>query len=82
MGFLPFELEDEAEEFGWTSAQKITYVTIDYLAIATYGFLVLLALCNIWVILIRQKEYKNLPILAFYVFTLLAVTLRTIFIIE
>ena len=54
MGLLPFELEDEAELFGWTSAQKITYVSTDYLAIATYGFLVLLALCNIWVILIRQ----------------------------
>ena len=43
---------------------------------ATYGFLVVLALRNIWVILVKLKEYKNLPILAFYVFALLAVSLR------
>ena len=38
--------------------------------------LVLLALRNIWVVLIQQKKYRNLPILAFYSFTIIAVTLR------
>ena len=51
------------------------------MVIATYILLVVLALRNIWSILIKQREYKNLPILAFYVFTLLAVSLRTIFLI-
>ena len=36
---------------------------------------------NIWSILIRQREYKNLPILAFYAFALLAVMFRPVFII-
>ena len=41
----------------------------------------MLALRNIWVILIRQKEYRNLPIQAFYSFALIAVSLRPIIII-
>ena len=45
-----------------------------------YVILVLLALRNIWSILIKQREYKNLPILAFYVFALFAVTFRPVFI--
>ena len=45
---------------------------------AMYGLLVLLALRNIWVILVRQHEYKNIPILAFYAFSLVAISLRPI----
>ena len=51
------------------------------MVIATYILLVVLALRNIWSILIKQREYKNLPILAFYSYALLAVTLRPIMII-
>ena len=39
--------------------------------------LVVLAMRNIIAILLKQREYKNLPILAFYAFALLAVSLRT-----
>ena len=38
----------------------------------------MLALFNIFVILIRQKEYKNLPILTFYAYALIVFTLRLI----
>ena len=41
----------------------------------------MLALRNIWVIIVKQQEYKNLPILMFYLFALIAVTLRPIFLI-
>ena len=51
---------------------------VDYLLMATYGFLVVLVLRNILQILVRQKEFKNVPILAFYSYTLLAVNLRLI----
>ena len=54
---------------------------VDYLLIATYLVLIMLALRNIWVILVKQKEYKNLPILTFYVYALMAVTIRPIVII-
>ena len=40
--------------------------------------MLLLALRNVWVILVKQGEYKNLPILMFYLFSLLAITLRLI----
>ena len=40
-----------------------------------------LALRNSWVIILRQEEYKNLPIPLFYAFALIAVSLRTIFLI-
>ena len=56
-------------------------MTGDYMVIITYGFLVILCLRNVWVILIRQKEYQNLPILTFYAFAIIAVTLRPIYII-
>ena len=44
-----------------------------------YVLLVALALRNIWVILIRQQKYRLLPILAFYAFALVALTLRPIY---
>ena len=43
-----------------------------------YGFLLVLVMRNIWAILVKQREYKNLPILAFYTYALIAVTLRLV----
>ena len=78
MAFFPGDFEGYASSVGWTRAEKIIVIVINYLIIATYGFLVLLALRNIWVIIVRLKEYKNLPILTFYIFAFLAVSLRMI----
>ena len=36
----------------------------------------MVALRNIFVVVVKQQEYKNLPILMFYLFALIAVTLR------
>ena len=49
--------------------------------IVIYGILVMLAFRNIWAILVKQQEYKNLPILMYYVFAIIAVFLRLIIII-
>ena len=49
-----------------------------YLDIAEYGLLLLLALRNAWAILVKQGEYKNIPILMFYVFSLLAIFIRLV----
>ena len=54
---------------------------VNYFLIGVYGFLVLLALRNIWVVVIKQRERKNLPILMFYVFSLIAVALRLVYLI-
>ena len=52
-----------------------------YLDIAMYVLLIVLALRNIAVILVKQKEYQNPAILAFYSYTLIAVSIRPICII-
>ena len=56
----------------------VAYLLTDYLLIATYGVLLGLVLRNIYVVLLKQKEYKNLPILMFYCFALIAITIRLI----
>ena len=43
-----------------------------------YTFLLLLTLRNIRQILVKQREYKNLPLLLFYAFSLIAISLRII----
>ena len=64
--------------FKWTRPQIIAYLSLFYLDIAVYAFLILLALRNVWAILVKQGEYKNLPIVMFYVFALIAIATRII----
>ena len=52
-----------------------------YLDIATYGFLMALLVRNIWVILYQLKEYKNIPLLAFYVFATISLSFRLVYLI-
>ena len=79
MAFLPGL--DNIKDNGWSRSQMIAYILIDYLLIGIYIILVALALRNIWVIVYKLKEYKNLPILMFYLFTIIAVILRLIYLI-
>ena len=81
MSYLP-GLDDETFELiEFTTSQKKTYVSLDYLVILIYMCLLALALHNIWAIVLKQQEYKNLPILFFYAFALIAISLRLIYII-
>ena len=75
MAILPgyAELQEET-----SLAQANLLVVENYLLIGVYAFIILLALTNIWKILIRQKKYKTLPLSFFYLFTFIAVTLRII----
>ena len=57
------------------------YAVEHYILIGLYTFLFVLAILNIWKILIKQRRYKTLPLLAFYVFTFCAVALRLLYII-
>ena len=59
----------------------IIYLSVDYLVLVVYFILTLLALRNIWVIILKQQEYKNLALVMFYVFSLLAFSVRTVVII-
>ena len=78
MAYLPGLTHDEIESWGWTQAQIISYLSVIYPVIIVYGILTVVALRNIIVIVVKQKEYKNLPILMFYLFALVAVTLREV----
>ena len=80
MAYLP-GLDDEFfDTMGFTTSQKKIYISLYYLVILVYMFLVILALHNTWAIVLRQQEYKNLPILVFYAFALIATSLRPIYI--
>ena len=78
MAFLP-GFEENVSYLDWSRSQIIIFITTSYIVIATYVFLIILALRNIFFIVVKQKEYKNLPILAFYCYSALAVTLRPIY---
>ena len=81
MPFIPNDYDYIVSLWHWSNSQKIAYTTLWYLILAVYFFLIILALRNIWVILVKQREYKNLPILAYYAFAFIAVSLRPIYVI-
>ena len=68
----------EAYTIDWSIGEKIAYVCLDYLVIGLFIALLALNLHNIWSIVVGQREYKNLPILLFYVFALIAILLRMV----
>ena len=49
--------------------------------ILIYALLLVLDILNVWMIFLKQKKYKNLPILMFYAFGTVAITLRLIYVI-
>ena len=69
--FLP-GLSREAS--GLTETQFAIYVAERYVIIGLYVFLFALVAFNSWRILVRQRRYKNLPLLAFYIFTFLSIS--------
>ena len=80
MAFL-HEFDAYADYYGFTESEKKAYISMYYLDLALYGMLILLAIRNIIVILVMQREYRNLPVLAFYEFSFLAVSLRPAYLI-
>lgn len=76
MAYIIGSFETFADDLDWTQPQVIAMISTYYLLLATYGILLGLALRNTWVIIVKQKEYKNLPILMFYIFALIAIFLR------
>ena len=74
------EFSKNAEKHDWTGTQIGIYVTIYYIVLITYALVVALAMRNIWAIVIKQEKYKNTAILFFYIFTLIATTLRFVYV--
>ena len=78
---LPGLSRESAEEYGFSGSQFVIYAIEHYILIGLYSFLLVLALVNIWTILIKQGRYKTLPLLFFYIFAFLSIFLRLILII-
>ena len=55
------------------------YASEHYLLIGLNVFLFFLVLLNIWQILVKQRRYKTLPLLFFYIFAFIAIALRLIY---
>ena len=53
MKYLPGNFDDYAKDQNWTQGEEIAYISVTYLDIATYSFLVVLAVRNTWVILYK-----------------------------
>ena len=67
--------------FEVSTAKVVIFAVEHYLLIGLYAFLLVLVVLNIWIILIRQRRYKTLPLLAFYVYSFFAILFRLIYII-
>lgn len=52
------------------------YVSVHWLLILFYGVLIVITVANIWQILVKQKRWKQLPMLFFYIFVFIGVVLR------
>ena len=61
-----------------SSNQLIIYAVEHYILIGLYTYLLVLVLMNFWNIIIRQKKYKSLPLLTFYIFASIAISFRLI----
>ena len=59
-------------------AQVKIYAAVTYLLIGLYTYLFVLVTMNGWNILIRQKRYKTLPLLAFYIFAFITISFRIV----
>ena len=56
----------------------IIFATEHYVLIGLYAFLFVLVNLNGWMIIIRQKRFKNLPLTSFYIFAYIAIAMRLI----
>ena len=71
-------LDTDATEYNWSQSELIFLAVEHYLLIALYASANILMYINIWNILFKQKRYKTLPLLFFYIFTFIALTLRLV----
>ena len=68
------------ESTRFTEGQFVAFTVERYVLIGLYAFLMFLVIVNIWTILIKQRKYKTLPLLAFYIFAFFAISFRLVYI--
>ena len=64
------------------SSQEVKiYAAEHYCLIGLFFFLLVLVNMNMWNIIIQQKKYKTLPLLAFYIFAFLTISFKLVILI-
>ena len=66
------------EYMKFSRTDVIIYDCEQYFLIALYFLLTVILIVNTWQILIKQKKYKTLPLLNFYLFAWVGIPLRLI----
>ena len=69
------------ESTGFSEKEFVIYAVESYVLLGLYLFLMVLVIVNIWTVLVKQRRYKNLPLLAFYIYAFFAIVCRLIYII-
>ena len=75
MPFFPYIHDYNNEEYMTTTEFRIFFLThvIDTII---YLALWILAVINIWLILIKQGKWRTMPLLTFYIYSFLVITMR------
>ena len=78
--FLPGSDTIQFEDY--SKALIAFYATEHYILLGLYLFGIVLVTLNAWNILIKQGRYRTLPLLAFYIYAFLSLTVRTVYLIR
>ena len=64
--------------YNYSDEQFHCLVAMQYIVILLYSFLLILCLVNVWKILIRQGKWRTLPLLFFYIMSVIAISFRIV----
>ena len=76
--FLLPGIENFSEFYHYSDEQFNCLVSMQYIVILLYSFLLVLCLVNFWKILIRQGKWRTLPLLFFYIMSVIAISFRIV----
>ena len=75
MPFFPYIQDYINEEYMTTTEYRI-FFSIHVIDTIIYLALWILAVINIWLILIKQGKWRTMPLLTFYIYSFLVITMR------
>ena len=76
--FLLPGIEKFSKFYQYSDKQFNCLVSMQYIVILLYSFLLVLCLVNFWKILIRQGRWRTLPLLFFYIMSVTAISFRIV----
>ena len=60
----------------FSEREYIIVLTVHFIVLITYTVVIILALMNIWQILIKLQKWRTISLLFFYIFTILCILIR------